>query len=402
MSLLSVDEAISRILGDAAVPLAIETVQLDEADGRTLAEDLASKRSQPPFPASAMDGYALRAEDATEGMRLTVIGTAAAGHGFAGQVSTGETVRIFTGAPVPVGADTILIQENAERIDATTILVREPVSAGRHVRRAALDFAAGDTLIAVGTCLGARELSLAAAMGHGTVPVRRRPRVAMIATGDELVPPGDMPGPDQIISSNAVGLAAMIRSCGGEAIDLGIVADDRHAIEVAISRAAALPADVLVTIGGASVGDHDLVKEALVASGMTLDFWRIAMRPGKPLMYGRLGAQRVLGLPGNPVSAFVCGLLFLRPLVHALLGHAHGDQSEPAVLAADIPANDRRQDYVRATIATGLSGLPLVAPLPIQDSAMLSTLAAADCLLVRAPGATAARAGDACHIIRLR
>jgi molybdopterin molybdotransferase len=400
MSLLRVEEAIARILA-GVTPLPAETVDIQEAYGRFLAEDLTAVRSQPPFPASAMDGYAVRAEDTHEGACLKVIGIAAAGHGFAGRISAGETVRIFTGAPVPEGADSILIQENAETIDPTTVTVLRPVEAGRHVRRAGLDFRAGQVLVKAGRRFGPRELSLAAAMGYGAVPVRRRPRVAIIATGDELVPPGTEPGPNQIVASNAVGIAGLARAAGGDPYDLGIVADHRNAITAAIGRAKDLPADILVTLGGASVGDHDLVREALGAGGMTLDFWRIAIRPGKPLMFGRLAGQRVLGLPGNPVSAMVCGLLFLRPLVAAFVGQNVADSSEAAVLAADVPANDARQDYVRATLIEAEGGPPLVTPFPVQDSSMLSTLGAADCLLIRPPNAPAAKAGDRCRIVRL-
>jgi len=400
MSLLPVEEAVGRILADVS-PLSTETVDVREAYGRFLAEDLAARRSQPPFPASAMDGYAVRAEDAREGARLKVIGTAAAGHGFAGGLSAGEAVRIFTGAPVPQGADAILIQENAEVVDATTVAVLQTVEPGRHVRPTGLDFRAGGVLVKAGRRFGPRELSLAAAMGYGAVPVRQRPRVAIIATGDELVPPGTEPGPNQIVASNAVGIAGLVRAAGGDPHDLGIVEDRRDAIAAAIVEAKDLPADIIVTLGGASVGDHDLVREALEASGVTLDFWRIAMRPGKPLMFGRLAGQRVLGLPGNPVSAMVCGLLFLRPLVAAFLGQDAVDSSEAAVLAADVPANEARQDYVRATLIETGAGLPRVAPFPLQDSSMLSTLGAADCLLIRPPNAPAAKAGDQCRIVRL-
>ncbi len=400
MSLLHVEDAIARILAGVS-PLPAETIDIREAYGRFLAEDLAAKRSQPPFPASAMDGYAVRAEDVREGARLKVIGTAAAGHGFAGRIAAGETVRIFTGAPVPEGANSILIQENAETVDATTIVALQAAEAGRHVRTTGLDFRAGKMLVKAGRRFGPRELSLAAAMGYGAVRVRQRPRVAIIATGDELVPPGTEPGANQIVASNAVGIAGLVRAAGGEPHDLGIVADRRDAIAAAVSKAEDLPADITVTLGGASVGDHDLVREALGASGMTLDFWRIAMRPGKPLMFGRLAGQRVLGLPGNPVSAMVCGLLFLRPLVGAFLGQDAADPSEAAVLASDVPANDVRQDYVRATLIEAEAGPPLVAPFPRQDSSMLSTLGAADCLLIRPPNAPAAKAGDRCRIVRL-
>lgn len=400
MSLLPVDEAAGRIVAGVA-PLAAETVAIEDAFGRTLAEPLVAKRDQPPFPASAMDGYAVRAADAQVGARLNVIGTSAAGHRFAGRVAPGEAVRIFTGAPVPEGADAVLIQEDAEAAGGI-VVPRETPAPGQHIRPAGMDSRAGETLLAAGRVLGIRESALAAAMGHATVAVRCRPVVAFVATGDELVPPSAMPGPDQIVASNGLGLAAFVRVAGGMPADLGIVADDLAAIEAAIDRAAALPADVLVTLGGASVGDHDLVRAALGTKGMTLDFWRVAMRPGKPLMSGRVGAMRVLGLPGNPVSSFVGALLFLRPLLSALLGRPPTDPSVPAVAGSNLPANDSvRQDYLRATLGLDASGRPVATPSGRQDSSALATLTAADCLLIRPPHAPAARAGDPCRIIRL-
>ncbi|MBZ0230682.1 MAG: molybdopterin molybdotransferase MoeA, partial [Bauldia sp.] len=250
--------------------------------------------------------------------------------------------------------------------------------------------------------MGMRESALAAAMGHAGVPVRRRPRIAIIATGDELVPPSAVPGPDQIVGSNAFGLAAFARSVGAEPFDLGIVPDRLAAIGEAVERATALSADILVTLGGASVGDHDLVRQALSAKGMTLDFWRVAMRPGKPLMFGRLGAMRVVGLPGNPVSSLVCSLLFLKPLVAALLGQPEADPSLPAAAGADLPANDSvRQDYVRAVATIDDHGIARAIPMETQDSSALAALGTADCLLVRPPHAPPARAGDPCRIIRL-
>ncbi|HMN87870.1 MAG TPA: molybdopterin molybdotransferase MoeA, partial [Bauldia sp.] len=384
MSLLPVDEAVARILA-GVVPLAAETVPLSDADGRTLAAPLAARRDQPPFPASAMDGYAVRAADATVGARLRVTGIAAAGHAFAGSVGPGEAVRIFTGAPVPAGADAILIQEDADAAEGHVVSRDTPV-AGQHVRPRGFDFAAGATLLEPGRVLGMREVALAAAMGAATVPVRRRPVVAMLATGDELVPVGALPAADQIFASNGFGLAAFVRAAGGVALDLGIALDRLPDIEAAVEGAIAAPADVLVTLGGASVGDHDLVQAALKARGMALDFWRVAMRPGKPLMFGRIGAMRVLGLPGNPVSSLVGAILFLRPLLAALLGQGQADPSVPAVAGAAVPANDTvRQDYLRAVSTLDATGRTVVTPRGKQDSSALATLAAADCLLIRPP-----------------
>ncbi len=397
MSLLSVEDATAQLL-DGVEALTGETVGLDEALGRVLAADLAATRTQPPFAASAMDGYAVRAADAmAEGAVLTVIGTSRAGERFAGALDPGQAVRIFTGAPVPDGADAILIQENATRQgDVVTLTV--PVTPGLHVRPAGLDFKKGERLLTAGRVLGSRAIALAASMNHAEIPVRRRPRVAILATGDELVPPGGDPGPDQIISSNSAGIAALVREAGGEPVDLGIAPDDVKAISEAVARAG--DADILALIGGASVGDHDLVQEALVGRGMQLDFWRIAMRPGKPLMVGHLHGMRVLGLPGNPVSAMVCGHIFLKPLMRALLGLAPGPFEQTAILGAAMAANDRRQDYVRATLASE-AGRTIATPFKRQDSSMMAALARADALIVRPPFAEAATAGITVPIIAL-
>ena len=310
-------------------------------------------------------------------------------------------MRIFTGAPVPEGADAVLIQENVAIIDPQTIRALQPVAAARNIRPAGLDFVAGETLLGAGRLIGMREIALAAAMGHRELPVRRRPRVAIIATGDELVAPGEARRPDQIFASNASGIAAYVEALGGEAHDLGIVRDDRTALRHAIAASHTVPADILVTLGGASVGDHDLIRQALESEGMALDFWRIAMRPGKPLVFGRLGPMRVLGLPGNPVSSLVCAILFLAPLIGAFLGVSPGDPSEPAILGSDLPANDSRQDYLRATLRRPAAGPAVATALPLQDSSMLSVLAAAGCLIVRPPHAPAAAAGDPCRILML-
>ena len=399
--LLPVDEAVARIIVGAA-PVSCDYVTLAEAAGRTLGEPLKARRNQPPFDASSMDGYAVRAADtAAPSATLKVVGMAAAGRHYDGSVGPGEAVRIFTGAPVPAGADAILIQENAEAHADGTVTVTAATAPGRHIRHAGLDFQENALLLEAGRELGMRELALAAAMGHARLPVRCRPVVAIIATGDELVPPGEMPTPDQIFAASSAGLAAYVESLGGEPHDLGIVRDNRLAITRAVERALALPADVVLTIGGASVGDHDLVQEALKEAGLTLDFWRIAMRPGKPLMFGRIQETRVLGLPGNPVSSLVCAILFLRPLIAALLGQKPHDPTESATLGGDLPENDARQDHIRARLATRRGELPAAIPLPLQDSSMLGVLANADCLIVRPPHAPAAKAGEPCRIIPL-
>ncbi|MDB5650000.1 MAG: molybdenum cofactor biosynthesis protein MoaA [Hyphomicrobiales bacterium] len=401
--LLPVAEALARVLASAPTPLPSETVSLHDARGRTLAEDVAALRTQPPFPASAMDGYAVRAADIAEvPASLAVIGASAAGHRFTGSVGAGQAVRIFTGAPVPDGADTILIQENTRAV-GDVVVALESETLGRYVRRAGLDFSEGDVLLAKGRKLGPPELALAAAMNHPTLPVTRKPRVALLATGDELVRPGESLGPDQIVASNTYAVAAYAEAAGAEVIDLGIAGDRFADLEASIRAARDSGADVLVTLGGASVGDHDLVQTALAREGMELGFWRIAMRPGKPLMHGRIGDMRILGLPGNPVSAIVCGVLFLVPLVRALSGDpsAAADRSEIAVLGGDLPANDSRQDYLRAHITGTRDGHPLVEAFSRQDSSMLRVLAEAECLIVRDPYAPAAGAGEACRMVRL-
>ncbi|MBS8259484.1 molybdopterin molybdenumtransferase MoeA [Roseibium polysiphoniae] len=379
-----------------------ETVQLADANGRVLAQDLASTRTQPPFAASAMDGYAVRAEDvANVPATLTVIGEAPAGHGFEGVVGPGQAVRIFTGAPVPNGADAILIQEDAIR-DGDKVTATESPARGLFVRPAGLDFSKGEVLIAGGAKLGYRDLALAAAMNHAELPVRRRPVVAILATGDELVRPGTEPGPDQIIASNHAGVAALVEDCGGTALDLGISPDEPVAMAGHVRRAIEAKADILVTLGGASVGDHDLVQDVLGAQGMDLAFWRIAMRPGKPLMAGHLGPMKVLGLPGNPVSSLVCALLFLKPLIGAMLGKEIGPGVETeAVLASPIGENDRRQDYVRAELGKADDGRLMVTPFAKQDSSMLALLAKSGALIIRPPHAKPLPAGASVPILKL-
>jgi len=399
MALLSVEEALGRIL-EGADPLPPETVPLDVSLDRILAENVASLRTQPPWDTSAMDGYAVRAEDvARVPVKLEVIGSAPAGHSFKGRICPGEAVRIFTGAPLPDGADAIVIQEDTER-DGDDVTVLETSPAGRFVRRRGLDFAESEVLLDAGRRLGPRHVALAAAMNHPALPVRRRPKIAILATGDELVAPGGDPGPDHIIASNGYGIAGMVRRAGGEPEDLGIAPDDRQALSAAIGRAIETRADVLITLGGASVGEHDIVQDVLSAHGLKLDFWKIAMRPGKPLIFGRLGDMRVLGLPGNPVSSMVCGRLFLVPLIHALLGDAEvGSGESMARLGGDVGANDQRQDYLRATLGRDETGGLIVTPFAKQDSSMLATLVKADAFIIRPPHAPPAKAGETCRVL---
>jgi molybdopterin molybdotransferase len=398
VALISVAQALDDVLAHAA-PLPPETVAIDDALGRVLAEDLAALRTQPPADVSAMDGYAVRASDvASAPARLRVIGEVAAGRPFAAAVASGEAARIFTGGVVPAGADTVVVQELTERA-GDTVVVLKPSSKGRHVRSQGLDFRSGDALFAKGHRLTARDLALVAGMNHPFVPVYRRPKVALLATGDELVLPGAEPGPGQIVYSNGFALAALARQEGAEIADLGLVNDRLDAIIAAVRQAHTLRADILVTTGGASVGEYDLVHKAFAAEGMQLSFWKVAMRPGRPLMHGRLGGMHVLGLPGNPVSSFVCAFLFLAPLIRRMTGRDDLSlATESAVLGCDLPANDERADYLRATLANALP--PVATPFPVQDSSTMAPLARADCLVIREPYAPPAAAGSACTIVK--
>jgi molybdopterin molybdotransferase len=399
MALMPVEEARDRIL-KGVKPLPPEAVALDKALGRVLARPVKALRNQPPFEGSAMDGYAVIAADVSETpAALTLIGTSAAGRGFKGKVSPGQCVRIFTGAPMPKGADAVVIQENVEVRGTSLISVLQPVKPQQNVRGAGLDFRRGDALLPKGQRLNTRDIGLAAAANAAELMVRRRPVVAIIATGDELVLPGMKPSADQIVSSNSHAIAAMARHLGAEVINFGIVPDNLKATERAIARAA--KADILLTTGGASVGEHDYVQEALKNSGVRIDFWKIAMRPGKPFMYGRRKGQHVLGLPGNPVSALVCARLFLKPLVDALLGLPVSDDLVEARLGAPMKENDTRQDYVRAKISEAPDGSRTVTPFSRQDSSMQRTFREADALIVRPPHAPAASQMDVVKIIRL-
>jgi molybdopterin molybdotransferase len=403
-SSLSVEAARAAILSHVPTIRPTEHVALADALGRTLATDLAAMLTQPPTAVSAMDGYAVRSADvAGPSVTLRIIGESAAGGGFPSSIGAGECVRIFTGAPVPEGADAVLVQEEA-RVEGGSVRPLRRVDRGRFVRPKGLDFAQGDCLLAKGKRLGPADIALAAAMNHAEVPVFRRPRIGILASGDELAPPGEAKSPGKIASSNSYAIRALVQASGGEPLDLGIVGDDLGALEGRIEQAKAAAADVLVTLGGASVGDRDLVKAALARKGMELAFWRVAMRPGRPLIHGRLGSMLILGLPGNPVSAIVASVVFLMPLVRALCGDPGAAllPSEPAVLGSALPANDSRKDFLRASLTTSEMGLPIATPFEQQDSSLLRILAMADCFLIREPHAPAAEAGDPCRILRLR
>lgn len=400
MALMPVADALQAVLNGVA-PLAEEAVALDDAFHRTLAHDVVALRTQPPADMSAMDGYAVRVADASLNAKLNLIGEVAAGKPFAGRVGANEAVRIFTGGVVPEGADTIVIQEDTEA-HGETVIIKDAAQPNRHIRKAGIDFREGDVLIPKGTWLTDRDLALAASANHPNLAVHKRPKIALLATGDELVMPGTTPGPGQIVYSNGYALRALARHAGAEVIDLGIAADTLDATTAAIRRARELNADVLVTTGGASVGDHDLVKRALEFEGTQMTFWRIAMRPGKPMMSGRLKTMRVLGVPGNPAASYVTSFLFLVPLIRALSGNAACNHvEESAVLGRDLPANDIRQDYLRARLDIDSQGQLRATPVDHQDSSLMANLAKADALIIRPPHAPAAAKGTSVSILRL-
>ncbi|WP_169545573.1 molybdopterin molybdotransferase MoeA [Sneathiella aquimaris] len=397
--MISVEEARNNILS-ALSSVSTETISLHTASGRVLAEDIMARRTQPPSDMSAMDGYAVKISDLTKiPVTLTVIGEAPAGGSYDATLQSGQAVRIFTGGPVPNGADTIVIQENTSR-DGDSVTIEEGTEKGRFIRKAGIDFKEGGKGLSAGKTLTPRDIGLLAAMNIPWVTVRRKPVIALLSTGDELVRPGEPVGPNQIISSNALLVSAMVEMAGGMPIDLGIAQDNeqslRHMAEGAKS------ADLLVTLGGASVGDHDLVQTVLGKEGLNIDFWRIAMRPGKPLMFGDLNGTPMLGMPGNPVSSVVCSYIFLYPAIDALSGRSpRKTLVSPAILSHDIKENDQREDYQRAKIIGEKDGLPLVELFSNQDSSLLSALSAANCFLKRAPFAPALKKGSQVSIIPL-
>lgn len=396
--LIPVEEARDRLLA-ALQPVGTEEIPVRAGLGRVLAQPVTARLTQPPAAVSAMDGWAVRHADLAVGAVLRQVGYVPAGQGFEGRVGPGETVRVFTGAPIPDGADTVVIQEDADQA-GSQVTVRAAPARGRHIRRAGLDFSVGDLGLDDGRRLTVRDLALAAAMNHPWLVVRRRPRVAILATGDEVVRPGDPVGPNQIVSANAIALAALVEAAGGEATLLGIAPDDEAALGGYLDSARGH--DLLVTTGGASVGAHDLVQPGLARRGLVVDFWKIGMRPGKPLMFGQVDRMPVLGLPGNPVSTLVCGLLFLRPAVDRLQGlPAAAPATEAMPLAVDMAANDSRQDYVRARFVDRGADGRAIEPMPIQDSSMISVLAHCDGLIVRPPRAPAAPAGSPVPVLRL-
>ncbi len=400
MPLMPVNEALQHVLAGVH-PLPAETVALNDALGRVLVEDVVALRTQPPAAVSAMDGYAVRGTDvASAPVTLRLIGEVAAGHPFDGQVGAGQAARIFTGGVMPSGADTVVIQEIATR-DGDRVSFEKPTAPGRNVRLQGIDFSQNQVLLRAGRRLTDRDLMLAAAMNHPRLSVHQRPKVAILGTGDELVAPGSQPGLGEIVYSNGFALTALARREGADVADLGIARDQIEDIAGCVRHACDWGADILLTTGGASVGEHDLVQKALASEGLQLSFWRIALRPGKPMMHGRLGGMSVLGVPGNPVSSYVCSFLFLVPLIRRLAGRADIDHpTASARLGRDLSANDERADYLRATLTAGPDG-PIATPLPDQDSSLMAPLAQADCLVIRPPLAPAASSGSPCVILKL-
>ncbi len=398
MALMPVEDALARILRGVK-PLPAETIALKLSFGRVLSRPINATRDQPPFSASAMDGYAVRQADIEQApATLKITGTSAAGHAYQGTVKSGEAIRILTGAPLPKGADTIVIQENTTR-DGANLRINEATRKGKNIRPQGLDFKRGAELIAKATRMNARDIGLAAAGNTKTVSVHKRPHVVLFTTGDELVLPGAKPRADQIVSSNSYAIEAMSRAWGANVTNLGIVKDTLKATETAIRKG--LGVDILITTGGASVGDHDFVQEALKNCGVKIGFWKIALRPGKPLMFGTKGKTRVIGLPGNPVSALVCSRIFIKPLIESMQGIEQNNEFSTAKLVEALPENDNRKDYVRATMTIAKDGTRTVTPYSTQDSSMQRTLRNSACLIVREPFAPAARTGDDVNILIL-
>jgi molybdopterin molybdotransferase len=378
-------------------------VSVADSFGRVLAQDVVSRMTQPPVAVSSMDGYAVRSADvATVPATLKLVGESSAGRGFSGAMGAGETVRIFTGAPLPDGADAVVIQEDTD-VSNDKITMKESSAAGRYVRPAGLDFAAGQVPLKSGKRISSRDVALIAGMNVPWVKVTRRPRIAILSTGNELVMPGETMGPHQIISSNSLGLAAFVNAAGGIAVNLGIAVDEPGALREKLAGIRGM--DMLVTIGGASVGDYDLVKQVAGAEGLDITFSQVAMRPGKPLIFGKIHGVPMLGLPGNPVSAGVCAALYLKPAIDVMIGAKSAENAgvvtETAVLGADVPENDRRQDYLRSRLELSAAGELTATPFAKQDSSMLAFFAQADCLVVRAPDAPALKKGARVPFVRL-
>jgi molybdopterin molybdotransferase len=394
-AMISVEDARAHVLAGLA-PTGAEIVALADAWGRVTAYDIKARLTHPPQDVSAMDGYAVRASDPDP---RQVVGAAPAGHPWLGVVAQGQAVRLFTGSIVPEGADCVVLQEDTD-VDGSGITVRDSIRPGQHIRRAGQDFHEGDVMVAAGTRLTPRQIGVAAAANHAWISVRRRPVVALLATGDEIVLPGETLPPGGIVSSNSHALSALVRACGGTPLLLPIAADTLQSIAEAAEFARA--ADLLVTTGGASVGDHDLVAQALGGLGLELNFWKVAMRPGKPLMHGHIGRLPLLGLPGNPVSAYLCAVLFLKPMIERLSG-LPGLAPTPTVarLSSSLPANDHRADHLRCRLSQNQDGTLIAIPALRQDSGMMRTLSESDGIILRPPHAPMATEGETVQVLRL-
>ncbi|MDN6713446.1 MAG: molybdopterin molybdotransferase MoeA [Acetobacter sp.] len=397
--MLDVATARARIL-ENLLPCGQETVALSAACGRILAQDVHARRANPPVCVSAMDGYAVRAADTRPDAVLQIIDEAPAGRPSTRVVAAGQCIRLFTGSQIPAGADAIIIQENTQRA-GQQITLTQAAKAGQFIRRQGQDFAQGAVLLSAGSRLGPRDIGLAAAGGLVWLPVFRRPRVGILATGDEILLPGDTAPPDGIFNSASFMLAALLGQNGADSIVLPVARDNATSLSNAFAHTRDL--DMLITIGGASVGAYDLVRPTLEKAGLVQNFWKIAMRPGKPLMSGTLHGMPVLGLPGNPVAALVCSLVFVLPALHKLMGIAVADtmQTQTALLGADVPENDQRQDFLRATLQTTQEGQLVATPFGPQDSAQLNILSKSQALIIRPPHDPAQKAGTACQIMPL-
>ncbi len=396
--LISVEDALARICADLPVQ-PVEPLGIDKCHGRILADDVISELTHPAADISAMDGFAIGASSGlSSGSSFSVIGQAAAGSPFTKPVGPGEAVRIFTGGYLAAGTDTIVVQEEVESLSDGRIILTEDAKTGQFVRPQGLDFSLGDLLLSRGRRLSARDIALAALSGTGTLPVRTTPRIGILSSGDELVRPGEHPQQGQLVNSNSLFLQQLVRITGGEPVDLGIIRDIPGALTQVVAETG--PFDLLITTGGASVGDHDhIVSDITTSQNGSITFWKIAMRPGKPLIFGSIGAMPILGLPGNPVSAGVCGLIFVKPAIHAMLGIY--DQSEPmsAPLATSLPKNDRRQDYLRGYWVRLDDGSRAVMPASRQDSSMLGIFTHSEVLIIRPPHAPAIAEGSLADIL---
>jgi molybdopterin molybdotransferase len=398
--MISVDDAIDRIFAQLDAPKS-ESVPLVRAHKRVLAEPLLATHSQPPFDASAMDGYAVRAAEVVPGRPLKLAGTSQAGARFVGMMEHGQCVRIFTGAPLPIGADAVIMQEEASAAGNQISFAVKPAP-GQSVRRQGNDFLRGQELLPAGVTLTPAMLNLAASANHPDLTVTRRPKIAILATGDELVPPGGVPGPDQIIASNSFGLIPLLSPYAERIVDLGIIPDDKKALETALLGAFDYGIDLLVTTGGASVGERDYVQEVLLDLGVTLDFWKLNMRPGKPMMFGTRANTLVFGLPGNPVSAMVTAIVMLRPALRQMTGHADPFWPQIGVpLTAPLPPNGPRRHFVRGTLSRNEIGFLQVTPISETDSSHSSSLAQADALIVQPEDDSGQKAGEIVEVIPL-